>query len=62
MPVNIRQTFLYRTEKSDFYIPVHSTELWRQVQIHLDTASPGETVHVPASRRAKPRLIQYRRM
>ena len=60
--MDICESLLYCSEKGDFYISVHTTKFWLEVQIHLDAASPGEAVYVPASRRVKSCLIQHRRM
>jgi len=52
--MDICESLLYRSEKSDFYIPVHTTKFWLEVKIHLDAASPGEAVYVPATAESNP--------
>ena len=60
--MDICESLLYCSEQGDFDIAVHAFKFWREVQIYLDAAPPGKTVHIPANRRAKSRLIQHRRM
>ncbi len=60
--MGICQSLLYCSEEGDLYVSVHTTKFWREIQIHLDAASSGEAINVPASRRAKSRLIQHRGM
>jgi len=43
--MGICESFLYRSEQSDLDIAVHAIKFWRQVQIHLDAASPREAVY-----------------
>ena len=62
MSVHVRQSLLYRSEQCDLDIPVHPSKRWGQFEIHLDSASLREAVHVPTSRRPEPRFIQQRRM
>jgi hypothetical protein len=37
--MDICESLLYCSEKSDFYISMHTTKFWLEVKIHLDATS-----------------------